>query len=123
MSFAANLKPVQKALLGEYGWQKSLGGVDSAVSGALNRFPYERIGEETLSSMRMTNTPESRASTPEGQRFYQQVVSRPDLFGPYAARLQQAAQNGPESLAMQDFLLSADPAYMQARKAAATQGE
>jgi hypothetical protein len=69
-----------------------------------------------------SNSPRARANTPEGQRFYQQVLSSPALFGNYASRLQQAAQYGPESLAMQDHLLSADPNYMRMRKAAANGG-
>lgn len=70
-----------------------------------------------------SNSPSARSATPEGQRFHRQVTTRPELFGPYAARLQQAAQNGPESLAMQDFLLSSDPEYIRTRKEAAGQGE
>lgn len=123
MSFAANLKPVQKALLGEYGWQKGLSGVDDAVSGALNRLPSEEAAREGLSSMGMGNSVEDRSRTPESIRFQQQVVSNPDAFGPYAERLQQAAQQGPNQLAMQDFLLSSDPEYLRQRKAAAGQGE
>lgn len=90
---------------------------DSAATYAIGRAAGESLTPDT------SNSPRARAATPEGQRFYQQVMSTPALFGPYAERLQQAAQNGPESLAMQDFLLSADPNYMRARKAAATGGQ
>jgi hypothetical protein len=47
-------------------------------------------------------------------QVYRVVSARPDLLGPYAQRLVQAAQRGGQALAVEHFVLSQrDPAYRQ----------
>ena len=89
------------------------GMVDAPATFAIGKAAGNAVTPDT------SNSPSRRASSPEGQRFYRQVTTSPAVFGPWSKRLQQAASNGPEALSMQDYLLAADPAYVELRKRAA----
>lgn len=63
-----------------------------------------------------------RGPEPLGQQLQRAVRANPQAFGKYADRLSSASQNGPESLALEDYLLSqSDAEYAAARRAALMQ--
>lgn len=53
------------------------------------------------------------------QNLHQALARNPEVFGAYAARLQEAALQGPDSFAMQDYLMAqTDPDYAERRRRA-----
>lgn len=110
---------------GTSAWAAGAFGASKLAGELVNPQNAERAGSLVSAALARRATiggSDGQRGVVDSDAYRQMVMSNPQAFGAYSRRLTEAAEQGPEAFAIQDYMLAqSDPGYAETRKRAMMQ--